>query len=571
VSKTSPVPEVLPAGSSASDYLDSWKEIAAYLNRHVRTLQRWERLGGLPVYRHPGSVGSVHAYKSELDAWRRQGQPRTQRKAPSPRSLRATEQRHPPTHLAEPGKVRLLVLPFQNLSSDVSQAFFSDGLTEEMITHLARLDPQKLGVIGRTTAMQYKDSKRRIDQIADELGVDYILEGSVRRDADRVRITSQLVRASDQTHLWAENYDRDLRDVLALQSDVAQSIAREIRLALPARVQARLSGLRSVNPEAYEAYLKGRALWYERTTEALKRSIEYFQQAIQKDENYAPAYAGLADAYGLLAIVPWDALAPREAMPKAKAMAQKALEIDDSLAEAYSSLALVLHRYEWDWPGAEQNYKRAIEMNPNSSRAHLWYAWLLMTMGRAEEGLSEIKEAEEVTRRIDPLGLVDIRATMAEGLFVARQYDRAIEECRKGFELNPNYFLLHYVLGRCYAQKRMYARAISLFERAIKFAGDNLLLLAALGYTYGFAGRRAKALKCFETLKGLRRSRYVSTIYFACIYAGLQDKDQTCLWLEKAYLERADGLNYINVEPGFDFLRSDPRFQKLLRRMNLKP
>ncbi len=571
MSKTSPVPEVLPAGSSASDYLDSWKEIAAYLNRHVRTLQRWERLGGLPVYRHPGSVGSVHAYKSELDAWRRQRQPRTQRKAQSPRSLRATEQRHSPTHLAEPGKVRLLVLPFQNLSSDASQAYFSDGLTEEMITHLARLDPQKLGVIGRTTAMQYKDSKRRIDQIADELGVDYIMEGSVRRDADRVRITSQLVRASDQTHLWAENYDRDLRDVLALQSDVAQSIAREIRLALPARVQARLSGLRSVNPQAYEAYLKGRAFWYERTTEALKRSIEYFQQAIQKDENYAPAYAGLADAYGLLAIVPWDALAPREAMPKAKAMAQKALEIDDSLAEAYSSLALVLHRYEWDWPAAEQNYKRAIEMSPNSSRAHLWYAWLLMTMGRAEEGLSEIKEAEEVTRRIDPLGLVDIRATMAEGLFVARQYDRAIEECRKGFELNPNYFLLHYVLGRCYAQKQMYARAISLFERAIQSAGDNLLLLAALGYTYGFAGRRAKALKCLETLKGLRRSRYVSTIYSACIYAGLQDKDQTCLWLEKAYLERADGLNYVNVEPGFDFLRSDPRFQKLLRRINLKP
>ncbi len=571
MSKTSPVPEVLPADSSASDYLDSWKEIAVYLKRHIRTLQRWEKLAGLPVYRHPGSVGSVHAYKSELDAWRRQRQPRTQREAPSPRSLPGTEQRHLQRHLAEPGKVRLLVLPFNNLSSDVSQAYFSDGLTEEMITHLARLDPQKLGVIGRTTAMQYKDSKKHIDQIAEELGVDYILEGSVRRDADRVRITSQLVRASDQTHLWAENYDRDLRDVLALQSDVAQSIAREIRLALPARVQARLSGLRSVHPEAYEAYLKGRALWYERTTEALKRSIEYFQQAIQKDESYAPAYAGLADAYGLLAIVPWDALAPREAMPKAKAMAQKALEIDDSLAEAYSSLALVLHRYEWDWPGAEQNYKRAIEMNPNSSRAHLWYAWLLLNMGRAEEGLKEIKEAEEVTRRIDPLGLVDIRATMAEGLFVARQYDRAIEECRKGLELNPNYFLLHYVLGRCYAQKQMYAQAISLFERAVKFDGDNLLLLAALGYTYGFSGRRAKALKCVETLKGLRRSRYVSTIYFACIYAGLRDRDQTCLWLEKAYQERADGLNYINVEPGFDFLRSDPRFQKLLRRIDPKP
>jgi tetratricopeptide (TPR) repeat protein len=192
-------------------------------------------------------------------------------------------------------------------------------------------------------------------------------------------------------------------------------------------------------------------------------------------------------------------------------------------------------------------------------------------LSRAEEGLSEIKEAEEVTRKIDPFGLVDIRATSAEGLFVARQYDRAIEECRRGLELNPSYFLLHYVLGRCYAQKQMHARAISLFERAVKSAGENLLLLAALGYMYGFAGRRAKALKCLEILKGLRNSRYVSTIYFACIYAGLRDKDQTCFWLEKAYQERADGLNYINVEPGFDFLRSDPRFQKLLRRINLTP
>jgi TolB-like protein/Tfp pilus assembly protein PilF len=560
------------AEPSGSDHLDSWKEIAAYLNRQVRTLQRWEKREGLPVHRHQhDSLGSVYAYKSELDAWRRQRQPRTQAEAKPLGAPKGTEQRHLPTHLTEPGKVRLLVLPFENLSGDPAQAYFSDGLTEEMITQLARLEPQKLGVIGRTTAMHYKNSKKRIDQIADELGADYILEGSVRRDADRVRITSQLVRASDQTHLWAENYDRNLRDVLALQSDVAQSIAREIRLALPAREQARLSSLRPVNPEAYEAYLKGRSLWYERTVKTLRRSIEYFQRAIEKEPNYASAYAGLADAYGLLAIVPWHGLSSGEAMPKAKAMAQKALEIDSSLAEAYSSLAMVLHRYDWDWHGAEQNYRRAIELNPNSTRAHLWYAWLLMTMGRPDEGLNEIKEAEEVTRRIDPLGLVDIRATLAESFYVAQQYDRAIEECRRAFELNPNYFLLHYVLGRSYVQKRMYAPAISLFERAVKSGGDNLLLIAALGHTYGVSGHRAKALKNLEALKEIKKRRHVPMIYFACIYAGLLDKDQTCLWLEKAYQERSDGLTYVNVEPAFDFLRSDPRFQNLLRRMNLEP
>jgi TolB-like protein/Flp pilus assembly protein TadD len=558
MSKASPVSQKLPADASDNDYLDSWKEIAAYLRREVRTLQRWEKRENLPVHRHRHDrLASVYAYRSELDAWSLK-----RRVSPQPQALVGAK--------IESGKIRLLVLPFENLSGDPEQGYFSDGLTEEMIAQFGRLEPQRLGVIGRTTAMRYKGSSKRLDQIGRELSVDYILEGSTRRYEDRVRITAQLIRANDQTHVWAETYDRDLQDVLALQSDVAQNIAREIHIALPAREQARLAGIRRpVNPEAYEAYLKGRCLWYERTTQAITRSIGYFQQAIQKEPNYALAYAGLADAYSLLALIPWDGLRPLDAMPKAKAAAQRALEIDESLAEAYSSLALVQHRYDWDWPAAEQNFRRAMELNPNNARAHLWYAWLLMALGRHEQALEEINEAEDVTRKIDPLGLVDIRATRAESLYLARQYDRAIAESRAGLQSAPDYFLMHFVLGRCYSLTRKYASAIRVFERAVRSAKDNLLLVASLTLTYAVSGNRRKALKSIEEFKKTSKWRYVPTIYFACIYSGLLDKDQALFWLEKAYQERSDGLTYLNVEPTFDPLRSDPRFRDLLRRLRL--
>ena len=560
MSKASPVPASPRVDPPEGEHFDSWKEIAAYLKRDVRTLQRWEKQENLPVHRHRHDrLGSVHAYKSELDAWR------LRRELPPRPHVAAGRQ-------VEPEKIRLLVLPFENLSGDPRQNFFSDGLTEEMITQLGRLEPQRLGIIGRTTAMQYKASSRRIDEIVRELNVDYILEGSTRRYAERVRIAAQLVRAKDQTHLWAETYDRDVRDVLALQSDVAQSIATEIRLALPAREQARLAGIRRpVNPEAYEAYLKGRCLWYERNTQALARSVEYFQQAIRKEPNYALAYAGLAEAYGLLALIPWDGLPPRQAMPKAKAAAEKAVELDNSLAEAYSSLALVLHRYDRDWDAAERNYRRAIELNPNNARAHLWYAWLLMALSRHAEALKEISEAEDVTRKIDPFGLVDIRATRAESLYLARQYNRAIAECRGGLRLNPDYFLLHFVLGRCYVLKRKNASAIRVFEDAVRSAKDNLLLVTSLLHTYAISGRKAKVLKGLEELRKTSKWRYVPTMYLACICAGLADKDRAFFWLERAYQERSDGLTYLNVEPTFDPLRSDARFKDLLRRVGLLP
>ena len=557
-----------PPTPSEGDHLDSWKEIAAYLNRQVRTLQRWEKLENLPVHRHQhDTLGSVYAYKSELDAWRRDRQLRPRPESPLNRNSPQTNRRGLTRSGLQHDKIRLMVLPFGNLSGDVSQEFFSDGLTEEMIIQLSRLGSHRLGVIGRTTAMSYKGTNKRIDEIAAEMDVDYLLEGSVRRSAERVRITAQLIRAADQTHLWVETYDRDVRDVLLLQDEVAHRIAGEIRLALPPREGQRRGTDRRIDPEAYEAYLKGRSLWYERTSEALAKSIEHFQHAIRKDPNYALAYAGLADAYGLLAIIPWDGLSPREAMPRAKEAAQRALEIDDSLAEAYSSLAMILHRYDWDWRGAEHCYRRAIELNPNNARPHLWYAWLLMGEGRREESLAELREAEEVAKKIDPLGLVDIQATIANSLYMAREYDRAIEECRKANTLNPDYFLLHYVLGRSYAQKRMYAKALSVLRRAVNNHAGNLLLVTALGHTYAVSGNKAKALGMLKELKDLRKKRYVPPIYLAAIYAGLNEKDQAFEWLEKSFQERSDGMTYLKIERLFDSLHSDPRFQDLMQRV----
>ncbi len=554
--------------SSENDHLDSWKEIAAYLNREVRTLQRWEKLENLPVHRHQhDTLGSVYAYKSELDAWRRQRQLHPLPGSPLDRRGSRVRQVAVPRHDVKAGKIRLLVLPFGNLSGDSAQEYFSDGLTEEMITQLSRLEPLRLGVIGRTTAMSYKGTSKRIDQIAEEMEVDYLLEGSVRRSADRVRINAQLIRGSDQTHLWSETYDRDVRDVLVLQDEVGQRIAREIRLALPAQPAGSAPARRRVNPEAYEAYLRGRSLWYERTNSALEKCIGHFQNAIQKDPDYALAHAGLADAYGLLAIIPWDGLCPRDVMPKAKEAALRALAIDDTLAEAHSSLAMILHRYDWDWRGAERSYQRAIELNPYNARPHLWYGWLLMSEGRREEALVELREAEEVAKRVDPLGMVDIRATVANSLYMAREYDRAIEECRRAMELNANYFLSLYVLGRSYAQKKMYAKALGVLESAIASNPGNLLLVAALGHTYALSGNRAKALGTLQELKSLRRKRCVPAIYIAAVYSGLREREEAFVWLEKSFEERSDGMTYLKIERLFDSLHPDPRFPDLMKRV----
>jgi TolB-like protein/Flp pilus assembly protein TadD len=541
-----------------AERLDSWKEIAAYLRRDVRTVQRWEKNEGLPVHRHQhDKLGSVYAYKSELEKWF------------NTRQQEAVE----PTGEARNGKVKLAVLPFGNLNADPEQDYFSDGLTEEMITQVTRLQPARLGVIALSTAMHYKTGNKPLGQIRSELGVDYILQGRVRRAADRVRITAQLVDSKTQTQLWAETYERDLRDILAVQADIAQAIAREIHLLISHPEQARLASIeergKQVNPSAYENYLKARYHLHGMTAATVQRSVECFEAAIRQDPGHAPSHAGLASAYGLLAIAPFDLLPPREAMPKAEAAARKSLELDDSLAEAHTALALVLHHYHWNWKGAEASYRRAIELNPNYAPAHLWYSWLLLALGRQEDAAKEIELTLGIVQQTDPHRLVAVHATRAASYYFQREYQRAIDECKKAIELNPNFFMLHYILARAYARMGLTAEAIAELRSKGAAAGEVPLVDAALGLAYGSVGKKGQTEKIVEAFKGGSRKRYVPATYFVMLYAGLNDQEQALTWLERAYEERADGLTWINVDPMVDPLRKQPRFQAIVKKMGL--
>jgi serine/threonine protein kinase/tetratricopeptide (TPR) repeat protein len=476
------------------------------------------------------------------------------RLAPTPRrSRRATR-----------GRIQsVAVLPLADLSDQQpAPDYFADGMTEALITDLAKI--KALRVISRTSVMQYKGVQRPLPQIARELNVDAVVEGSVLRSGKRVRITAQLIDAATDQHLWAESYERDLRDVLSLQGEVARAIANDIQVKLTPQEQARLVSARSVDPEAYQLYLKGRFYWNKRTEAGLKKGIEYFHQAIDLDPNYALAYAGIADCYSLLGWDLFGPLPPREALPIAKAAARKALETDDSLAEAHNSLAWTKLAFDWDWTGAEREFKRAIELNPGYAITHHWYAECLAGMGRYAEALAEIRQAQE----LDPLSLI-ISSIVGWVLYFDRKNDQAIAEFRKTLELDPNFWVAHWTLGRAYEQKAMFTEAIAEIQKAIDFSGSSPLSFAALGHTYAVSGRRAEAERVLNQLKGSSKQTYISPYGIAAIHAGLGEKDQAFLWLEKAYEERSGWLIWLRAEPGSDPLRSDPRFQDLLRRIGL--
>jgi len=455
----------------------------------------------------------------------------------------------------------IAVLPLANLSGDPEQEYFADGMTDALIAELGQIG--SLRVISRTSVMQYKGAKRPLPQIAKELNVDAVIEGSVVRSGNRVRITAQLIGVVPERHLWARNYERDLRDVLTLQSEVAQAIANEVKIKLTPQEQARLARARPVSPEAHEAYLRGRYHWNLRTEDGLKKSLGYFQQAIEKDPAYALAYAGLADSYVILAD---GVMAPREAYPRGKAAAFKALEIDETLAEAHAPLGAAREAYDWDWVGAEKEYKRAIELNPGYATAHQWYAMYLSEMGRHNEAIAETKRAQE----LDPLSLI-INVHGGYIFFFARQYDEAIAQCRRTLELNPGFYQAHVYLGWPYEQQKLYAQAISEYQKAIALEPGNPALAAELARACAAAGKRTEALKVISQLKELSKQRYVSPYLMAQIHAALGDIDQACAWLEKAYEERSGELCTLKVDPRNDPLRSAPRFQDLLRRMNFPP
>ncbi len=546
--------------SNPADRLDSWKEIAAYLRRDVRTVQRWEKKEGLPVYRHQhDKLGSIYAYRAELTEWfntRQQSGP----------GVPAAARQNGPND-----KIKLAVLPFGNLSGEREEDYFSDGLTEEMITQITRLQPSELAVIARTTALHFDASRNSLEKMKQELGVDYVLEGRVRRAGNRVRITAQLSEIQDQTQLWAETYERDLSDVLSVQADIAQAIAQEINLALNLSERTRLSdlqkGQRRVQPSAYDAYLKARYHLHEMTPAGISRSIEDFERAIQIDPDYAPAFAGLASAYALLSIAPFDLLPPHQAMPKAEAAARKSLELDDSLAEAHAALALVSHHFHWNWKAAAASYKRAIDLNPDYAAAHYWYSWLLLALGKRSEAFEEIERTMLIVQQTDPHRLVAVHATRAQAYYFGREFKRAVEECEKALELDPDHFMLHFILGRAYMRLGDYAKAIAQLKSAK--VGDVPLMDAALGLAYAVSGRKDQTQKMAETFKTAAKKRYIPPTYFGMLYAGLGDKDKALEWLEKAFQERADGLTWLNVEPMLDDVRSDPRFQDLIQRIGL--
>jgi TolB-like protein/Flp pilus assembly protein TadD len=460
------------------------------------------------------------------------------------------------------GKIdSLAVLPLENLSGEREQDYFADGMTEELIATLGKIGA--LRVISRTSVMQYKGARKPLPQIGRELNVDAVVEGSVMRSGDRVRITAQLIHAASDRHLWAESYEGDLRDVLALQSKVARAIAQEIRITLTPQEQRHLANARPIDPEAHQAYLKGRHYWNQRPR-GLTEAVRYFEQAIEKDPSYALAYSGLADSYAITATWEIGTVSMDEAMRKANAAVAKALRLDDTVAEAHASLAFIKLHYDWDWPATEMEIKRAIELNPNYANAHHWYSHYLMTMGRVKESLAESKQALELDP-IDPI----ITGHMPWHYYYAHQYDQGIQQCRQLLEMDPDLFWGHFELGRAYEQKGAFEEGLAELHKALTISGENTFALAALGHAYASSGRRAQALKVLDQLKELSKQRYVAPSDIAMIYAGLGEKDQALAWLDKAYRERSWYMVLLNVDPRLDYLRSDPRFQDLVHRVGL--
>jgi eukaryotic-like serine/threonine-protein kinase len=450
----------------------------------------------------------------------------------------------------------LAVLPLDNLSHDPAQDYFADGMTEELTADLAQIGA--LRVISRTSVMQYKGTRKTMPEIGRELNVDALIEGSVLRAGQRVRITAQLIRAAADQHVWAKSYEGDLSDVLTLQDNVAREIAREVRAALTPADQARLAGAPKVNPEAYEAYLQGRHLWEKGNGEDLRNSIKFYQQALAKDPNYAVAYAGLADSYSSLSDF---YLPPREVMPKAAEAATKALQLDDSLAQAHSALAYIHFVYDWDWPGAEREFKRALELNPNFADAHHSYAVFLATMRRPAEARAEIGRALQLSPFSGPVYNDTITV-----YWLNHEYDEAIAQGRAGLGIDPDNAQLHVNLGLAYAQKGMFAEAVREGETGRKL-DDSPILYGFLGTIYAAAGRRAEAEKVLADLAANLNRRYVCPYELGTISLGLGRKDEAFRWFDKAFEVRSVCMPFTWADPRLDSIHSDPRFQQLLVRM----
>jgi TolB-like protein/Tfp pilus assembly protein PilF len=540
-----------PAAPSPAERLDSWKEIAAYLKHSERTVRRWES-EGLPIYRHAHKKKSaIYAYKPEIDVWWNNGRSSLEElELPDVTGRRwlpglaaaclllviagavmyGLRNRIRPRARPPAGRIMLVVLPFENLSSDPAQEYFSDGLTEEMISRLGQMEPRRLGIIARTSAIQYKGTKKRVDEIGKELGVNYILEGTVRRADDRVRISAQLIQVSDQTHLWAKSYERDLRDIFILQDEVAQAIASEIEITLAPERQARFARSAPTSPEAHEAYLKGRYYLTKIKGRDLQKALEHFQQATEIDPNYPSGYAGLAETYNAMNTM---YQAPLETEPKARAAATKALQLDQAMPEAHVSLGKVLLFYDWDWPGAEQEFLRGLELNPNLPEAHLGFASYLATIGRFQESIDQLRTAYA----LDPLS-VSARLEGLTNLYAARRYEETLELCRKIGELPPDFAEPFSTEAFVYARSRRFREATQAADQAVRHS-NNPIDIAKAAQAYAESGKKEEARRLLQQILTEAREHFVCGYNVATVYASLGQIDQAFSWLQEGIRQRS--------------------------------
>ena len=459
----------------------------------------------------------------------------------------------PPVH-------SIAVLPLKNLSGNPADEYFADGMTDELITNLAKISA--LRVTSYTSVSKYKTTSKSLPQVAQELQVDGIVEGSVLRSGDQVRITAQLIFARRDQHLWAEEYQRYVRDVLYLQHEVARDIAEQVRVTLTPKEQAHLATAGAVDPVAYESYLRGRSFWNQRSEASLLKAIDQFNKVIEVDAGYAPAYSGLADCYTTLGY--WSYLDPLDAFPRARDAATKALELDPSLAEAHTSLAYYNLYHAWNWVEAENEFKKAIELNPNYATAHDWYSYYLMAMGRFDEARKEVNRAHE----LDPLSIT-ISTDIGFNYYYRRNYDEAINQLRATLATSPNFPLAHLWLGRAYQQKKMYGEAIDEFNKTDAALPGWVVTIAGIGHAYGEWGHHDEAKQVLVRLNQMTREKYVTPYGVALVYAGLGDKDQAFAWLNNAVAGRSHWLVWLNRDPRWDRLRSDPRFGDLKKRVGL--
>ncbi len=462
---------------------------------------------------------------------------------------------------ATPAVRSIVVLPFQNLSGDASQDYLVDGVTDALIGDLAQIGA--LRVISRTSAMHYKGTNKSLPEIAKELNVDAVVEGTVQRSGDRVHVRAQLIHAASDSHLWAADYDRDSRDILDLQSEVARAIASEVRIKITPAEQRLLVPKRTVARAAIDNYLQGRYFWNKRTEQDIRKAIGYFEAAISADPNYAQAYAGLADSYNQLGTVMIGVMPPSEARRTGETAARKGLEIDNEIAEAHAALGYE-NFFDWNWASAEEEFKRSIQLNPNYATAHSHYGLYLAARDRIDEGVAEMNRAEE----LDPLSL-SISSSRGFVLLNARRYEEAIEQQRRVIASDPNHYQAHWFLALTYLANRQIDQAIATSEKAVAISNHAPAALGVLGMAYGAGGLKREANQVANELLELQKQRYVSPMAFVYVYLGLGDKDRAFAWLEKAYQERSNHIAFFKVSPTVDPLRSDARFADLLRRIGL--